>query len=801
MSSARRSGDGFRVRRVDAVQRMRTLEKLGARGLHLSASDRLKFSRIYDARARESVQEFEHIVRVGEWEGPRVWSSRSNVTRPNFFFWSYWAGHGEIDVPWLQECKQAITFGGSAWDGLVGLKLFDHADRKVRIGNQEFLDYCSFMGFEEDMAVPLHPHEYRNEILVKMDANPGPTFIKAGIRKKAEAVGVAMTWLLDVLEGQMEVSDVPGVLWGMGGRGKPQTMEKVLEKSEAVTVAGRAVWMADTHESVFAWRYVQPLTELLTLLKGKIDIGYNKNDPEQIARMRDELSVLGYQVSGDWEAFDASVPSDLIRFAFRVIRRLLGIRKGSIDARLLGFLERNFIESYVVCPDGYVYLSTVGVPSGSGFTALVDSIVNSFVIWRISKVWEKRTGGEKGRLTSLRVCGDDNLQVFSFPSSVVGYRWKMGKEYIEFAREYAKRNFGMSLHVEKTRLSVDPFVKFVIPKIYERVPDHSQRYLRKNPPLVYAGGYLERAEGIRAYRIRRDPSAVEVAMEMGARRWNYLFSGTVMYLSTHYLSSGLPIRPKPDAMSRLGSTAAPVDNVFQWRALLMQYLLEHRNNIHARDELVSMWLDSFYMERAGIYDWGDAARDVELVLSDMRRYPVRDYVLSHLGGRVADPGHRGRQWWQACANWRPNLRDRRFLWLSDHIRALHEVLGRAESRTGLGHDELGRLRPVLLFTKKGQGYAPGRRLLKTVGGFLAAWCRAAGAPLEWGGRTKRIVWDPGTKERATAKFMRCGYREDIASGPRTAAWPSLESLWSSVDFLYPLESAGWATSVIPVPMI
>jgi hypothetical protein len=467
--------------------------------------------------------------------------------------------------------------------------------------------------------------------------------------------------------------------------------------------------------------------------------------------MRLLLSDLGFQISGDWETFDANVPTSLIKMSFRFMKMIFGETLLPVDHEILEYLEENFIYSRIVCPDRRIRMKHGGVPSGSGLTALVDTIVNGYVLWRLSHDWIRLGDFEGVSLSGIRVCGDDNLQVFKFDTLGIDRRFRAAKSYVAFLRSQAKERFGMILHPDKTRVSVDPFVKFTVPIVHERVVDHSRRYLREHPRLVDGSdGWQVEVRGVRQYRIVRDPEVVSYYREHRSKRWSYLFSGAVKYLSTSYLADGTPVRPKPEVMARLASTTASIRNVCEWRALLLQYLVEFWGNEHAYHELMSMLLDSYYMERENIYSAKDALLDIELVLSGKRHYPVRDHLLANIGKDRPSSRFTSRGWWLAADQWWPNLRDPRFLLFRPQIRAIHEVLGKCKSRHGFGHDELGRLRPVLLGQKRGGSfYIPGRLKSRLVG-FTDLWDVVTGQLTALESLERKVDWKGGSDSRAIA---------------------------------------------------
>lgn len=733
------------------------LSSLDDRGLHISRARRREISMLYDQAIRNEPPVFVHM-RSYPWTGPPVWSRVRNVSSPNFFFWEYWAANGPINTPWLKVPREAWTFGGSAWDGLAGLKNFDkiypNAPRSHPGDVEGFLRY---LGWKRGMLSPLHPDFFDEDVTVKGKANPGPTFMSHGINSKDKAVEVAVVWLRDVLDGTLAISDIPPIMWSMGGRGKPQTIDKVNSRLDERTQAGRAVWMADAHESVFSWRYQNPLTQYIGMAEDRIDIGFDKFREAKSGSLKKAFTDGNAWISGDWKNFDANIPPCLIHMAFNVIRHVYGINGGSVDADILEFIEDAFIRSHIVCPDRLVRVTTGGIPSGSGFTAIIDSLVNLFVIWRTSNLWSHRPQNEDTSVLYRRVMGDDNLITLHVLSGDGAYCARRARDFLEFMRYIGKRDYGMILHPDKSKVSSYPYVKYAVAKIFEKVPDHSRAYLRKHPPLSINADGVYAQPGLKAMHITKEWEVVQHSRECYSRRWNYLFSGAVCYLSTYFTSDGEPIRPMSEVLARLGSTSAEVRDVIVWRSLLVQYLAEYWANLPARMNLLSMYLDSFYMEKEGIYTSDEAVVSLDALLNGEKTYASRRYVLRKRGKRSPDPGLSCRLWWVACADWWPKTSDHRFSWIREAIRGLYGVVFRLWGRAGLTHDDIGRLRPVFLLEGVKKGYQLAGDLRRRISPIMHDWVVALGMAQRELTVPYRIDWSGYGRPRVAADYVRLGH--------------------------------------------
>jgi hypothetical protein len=82
-----------------------------------------------------------------------------------------------------------------------------------------------------------------------------------------------------------------------------------------------------------------------------------------------------YYLSLDWSSFDASVQPYEIDLAFDLLESILNFPNPATHL-IFRYVRRLFMKRKVASPDGTVYMRYGGVPSGSFFTHIVDSIIN-----------------------------------------------------------------------------------------------------------------------------------------------------------------------------------------------------------------------------------------------------------------------------------------------------------------------------------------------------------------------------------------------------------------------------------------
>lgn len=116
-----------------------------------------------------------------------------------------------------------------------------------------------------------------------------------------------------------------------------------------------------------------------------------------ILNMGDE-PLIGVGI--DFKGFDTTPQPWLIDLAFNILEE--NINFTDLEGKLAyDYSKEFFINTPVIMPDGRMWLKKLGVPSGSYFTQLIDSVINHIVITYIQlKVWKTHF--------PTKVLGDDS---------------------------------------------------------------------------------------------------------------------------------------------------------------------------------------------------------------------------------------------------------------------------------------------------------------------------------------------------------------------------------------------------------
>lgn len=152
------------------------------------------------------------------------------------------------------------------------------------------------------------------------------------------------------------------------------------------------------------------------------------------AKLRTSAYNKEWAYSMDMSSYDATIAKSLIEYAFWIISTWFDLDQEILDGwkvrDLLDRIQHYFIFTPIVMPDGCCYKGKQhGVPSGSYFTQLVDSIVNCIIAGAISNHF-----GMRIKRTHTYVLGDDLLM------------WSNKKVDLDEIAQYAKSELGVIMH-------------------------------------------------------------------------------------------------------------------------------------------------------------------------------------------------------------------------------------------------------------------------------------------------------------------------------------------------------------------
>lgn len=161
----------------------------------------------------------------------------------------------------------------------------------------------------------------------------------------------------------------------------------------------RLVWAYPYEMATIEGMYSVPLMENLLGRNGQHPIAY-VTGKRQSNHCRIDRARIGSEkiLCLDYSAFDSTIGCQLLTSAWSIVRTWFT----EVDDKAWDRIQSYFATSPILMPDGYVYAGRRGgVPSGSCFTQIIDSVVNSICIRYI----EQRLAL---KVTTYGVLGDDS---------------------------------------------------------------------------------------------------------------------------------------------------------------------------------------------------------------------------------------------------------------------------------------------------------------------------------------------------------------------------------------------------------
>lgn len=163
----------------------------------------------------------------------------------------------------------------------------------------------------------------------------------------------------------------------------------------------RLVWMYPLEMTMLEAKFARPLIEVFKEIRSPMPYALRRH--EIGARLQYTLQSRN-KVALDFSKFDSSVPRKLIYTAFRILRTWFHDFE-DFDDEAWKLIQNYFIYTPIVMIDGNLYKGkNHGVPSGSYFTQLIDSIVNYIIITAAMLKYDMHPHEKR-----VHVLGDDSV--------------------------------------------------------------------------------------------------------------------------------------------------------------------------------------------------------------------------------------------------------------------------------------------------------------------------------------------------------------------------------------------------------
>jgi len=298
-------------------------------------------------------------------------------------------------LPWCQSIKQASQLGQQ----IEAFAMPDHANFSWNWNYQESLKAMK----KEFSEWHLRPEIFYNMedlklSLPKEDTHSGYLFLETGKKEKGENLEEMFTFYseaVDAVKQGKHIQSFP-ILPGCRTQGSGVYDSDGRRTPDKAKLKTRLISMYDARsiavELMFSHPFQQRYADYQRYAGGK-------NDNQIHSLVYDKGHYHNRWLSLDYSRYDQSVSSWLIRDAFQIVAAAFDLNDW--ETRMLSEVVRIFTKKEFVTPFGMVS-SSKGVPSGSMFTQIIDSIVNELMIRTVMRAL-------KVDKYDMIIMGDDNL--------------------------------------------------------------------------------------------------------------------------------------------------------------------------------------------------------------------------------------------------------------------------------------------------------------------------------------------------------------------------------------------------------
>nr|APG78308.1 RdRp [Hubei partiti-like virus 9] len=359
---------------------------------------------------------------------------------------AHWFGYGTVDGIRLKLHRSHITFEKLEEDLMGFNRQFRNNDVRADPVYQYALQTLrdDYLPAEKLIAGTLGFAEKHPEL--PKDRSPGLPWKLKGYKTKRDCLN------------DPEARRIWHTKWDRIGRGKDETLPDAAlflraQIADVGTDKIRSVWGYPIDVIVEEGRWFYPFIKWVRDGENTIPIAYRAEMANGgMAYLNDMLNCFhdSSYIVGDWSKFDKTIPPWLIRDCFQIVMDAFDHSK-VVDSEGLVWnvnparsirrfkrIVRYFINTPVRMCTGRRFMKLGGVPSGSMWTNLIDSMVNTLV-------WRYLTYHTLGQFPQAELyLGDDSV--------VVG----PGPVNLDDIAALAFQAFGMVLNVRKSYVTTNP---------------------------------------------------------------------------------------------------------------------------------------------------------------------------------------------------------------------------------------------------------------------------------------------------------------------------------------------------------
>jgi len=281
-------------------------------------------------------------------------------------------------------------------------------------------------------SMSLSELSYRQETdikdaLPKLDTHAGFSMILTGKKKKGQYLtGGMLSTLNDTIKSARKCGSINRpILIGTRTQASLKYHDDGSLNIKEFKSKTRLVSMIDIEQILIETKWAKPVQKIMS---GEDWYAGGKNDA-QISKILNKWSnIYSHSVTIDYSHYDQSIPSWLIWESFDIVRACFK----HVDEELFKIMVNDFIHKVFIDGKGNLRYAKKGVPSGSMFTQIIDSIANRLMI--LSYLYAKQY---KDYDFEMMIMGDDNV---IFTNDELDMH-ELG--------DFLSRNYGITCHPDK----------------------------------------------------------------------------------------------------------------------------------------------------------------------------------------------------------------------------------------------------------------------------------------------------------------------------------------------------------------
>lgn len=513
----------------------------------------------------------------------------------------YAIGGGAINH--LNQSFGDIRFGGSTYDKLLYLMNYQDLSDKNYVYKNDIHSLSKYMGLRSNLTM-FTSDQIEEHMNVNFNAVPGVSFKSFGFSSKEEAVKVYYpifkiifgSWCIEK-NSKLKVNEV----WSAGSRPKLFNLkDKVMKSRVKPSTCARVVSIASALEQFIGVCLWQPLMhEIEKKFKEfgiGIAIGINKFSDDW-TRLAAKVKLSNYVFTGDYSRFDSTIPRHLMLRGLDFIISMFhceNVYQNNYISNFKQWFIDNIIDKTYLVDNKYTCEVKNGVPSGSLWTSLLDSICNYILLDELLITYGIR------EFCEILVYGDDHMILIRKKRIKVN-------EFMTFVGDFTKKNFGMTNNVDKMNMATKStfFVTYKRPVYSVKDGVDFSKGTRNLKPIKY--------------QYSNTPFTEWDHSKGTTHRWSYVFKGRPVFLSFYFLIDGTPLRPWSETLTRIINPENKIRNVEEHMVVLKSHYIDNFNNAHARNWLMHLLYDAEYQLRNYDREKGKFLNGSDLFISPVKR--------------------------------------------------------------------------------------------------------------------------------------------------------------------------------------